>query len=265
LGAWSNDITLSIYKVIIVPEWVTFLLTAIMWVIGFILIISFVLITIKIFGRHLKKIGFHISIKEGIGFDIETHTPSIPAPNYHNKASRNDKKIGKSDNTTKLDIKTRVKQIIESFNGQKFPGTLFGIDDDWKVQLSRPEKVSLLSQSLTSQINLFAESADNFIDIINKRRPPFNHNYFNRLFVVCLQEIPENQEKWLSALEQDINRLEENSIIWVVASKGFPENKDGDSLRVIISRMKLHERRILTSTLIDIETLEINSGKHWKT
>jgi len=269
------------------PEWATYLIIALMWIFGFILVVLFVLIMVHLFGNQLKKLGFHISFKDGIGVDVETHQPQtyVQNPTKSQKTLVNTESFSSEQELPQIkqshvatpelptesvnsaqdnDIKQRVKNILKLFNGQEFSGTLFGkkikttgtiLPYDERITFSRFNKVSFLSKTQNMPMDILAET-NSGIEVESLKADPFSgFDYigsscqYTRLYAICLPSVPNNYSSWYQNLERKLTILSQDSLIWVIISN-MPE----------YLRHKHQNPRILTSTLADIEVLEIELG-----
>lgn len=272
------------------PEWAIYVLVAIMWLIGTGLVIAFVLIMYFVFGKQLKKLGFHVSVKDGIGVDVETHQPQTyithsiepqkaisaeslsveketPHPEQANVVPP--KLPAKSTNSiSKNGIENRVKKILEVLNGQEFSGTLFGkkvktsgtiLPYDERITFFHFEKVFFLSKTPNMPMDILAESKGVGVEVESCKKELFSSfdydcstEEYTSLYAICLPNMPNNYGLWFESLAKKLSLLNRESLIWVVISGNFPES----------IRYQYQNPRILTSSLTDIEVLELELGLH---
>lgn len=251
------------------PEWAIYVLIAIMWIIGLVLVIVFVLIMYFVFGKQLKKLGFHVSVKDGIGVDVETHQPINTTSNQPTTspkslraksdiqvlpASQDTKSARKpikyqSTNTQSLEITDRIKHIASLFDEQLLSGDLFGWSgkDNW-IRFD-PGKISTLPNYLLSKFDIHIIT---YIEM-TKASPLegyWDKFHYSELFVICVNEVPANRKKWTSDLKDRASLIGDDAIIWVVVSNNFPKD-----LRATIA-YTFDKPKILTSPLIDLEAIE---------
>lgn len=241
---------------------------------------------VYLFGNQLKKLGFHISVKDGIGVDVETHQPQTyitnsiehqeilsaeslsvekKIPQIEQAHAATSKLPAKSTNSIhKNGIENRVKKILEVLNGQEFSGTLFGkkvktsgtlLPYDERVTFFHFNKVSFLSKTPNMPMDILAETKGyTGIEIESCKKELFSSfDYdcstegYSSLYAICLSNMPANYNLWYESLVKKLNLLNRESLIWIIISGDFPES----------IRYKYQNPRILTSSLADIEVLEI--------
>ena len=198
--------------------------------------------------------------------DIKQKPSMQPAAIEQNKAAALRPPVVPVKGTNTEELKFRVKKILETFNGQNFPGIVFGMKDTRRALLFpkydeitfyRFNKVSFLSKTPNIPMDILANT-DFGVHIESNSQLFLSSDWsstgaeYVSLYVICLSNMPTDYNLWYGSLVKRLSLLNQNSLIWAIISGDFPED----------IRFQYQNPRILTSSLLDIEVLELELGIH---